>query len=119
MTPERIQRLMDYKNMSIAGLEKEARVGNATIRRCLKADRNISHNIANKILSANPKISPLWFLNGEGSMFKLYDGKAITIQNQILAEARKILKTRQDFDSLEHAVNAACKLGLDQLKQPA
>jgi plasmid maintenance system antidote protein VapI len=68
---KRLKEFLDYKVLKVSRFEKEIGSGNATIKKIIEEDREISSDIAQKVLTKYPELNRNWLLFGEGSMIKI------------------------------------------------
>lgn len=69
-TIDRIPKIIDHYNHSIASFEKEIGASNNSIGVALRRKASVKDDIINSILDTFKEINPMWLLRGEGEMIK-------------------------------------------------
>lgn len=103
---ERLMKFMDLKNLNDNELTVKAKLSIGLIGKAKKSSRRgLYSDTIEKILKAFPEINPVWFISGEGDMFKqeYIESSTNPVKQQDLenAKCQIILTQKMAIESLE------------------
>ena len=83
--------LIEHLRLSMHGFEMSIRAGNASVKRAIEDDRNLTQNMVEKILIAYPQVNRQWLETGTGKML-LEKSKADELSGLSAAERIRLQK---------------------------
>lgn len=111
---ERIQHILESKNLSPSNFADEVNLSRAVVSHILHGRNKLSLDNIEKILIRYPEINPLWLITGKGDM---YLENVEDDQNPTLFDERAIF-AGTDAENSEYSKENSSKNSLYSIKQP-
>lgn len=105
---ERIEKFIEYKQLSVSGFERAISASNGVIRHAILKKTDIYSRFVVKILDSYPELSADWLLREEGEMIRNGMGKTKTTTDSNPDALRMIADLARENGQLQ-AENAELK----------